>query len=363
MLNDIISIIIPCKNEESLISECIESILKFELPKNIKTEILIIDGISTDNTCDIIKKIQKKDDRIKLIKNPQYYQSYAMNIGIKIAKGDWILRLDAHSIYPKNYIKLCYQTAIRTSADNVGGLVISQPNGEKYQASLIQALTTHIFGVGNSGFRVGMKEGRADTVPFGFYKKEIFSKIGFFDERLVRAQDYEFNRRIIKSGGTIYLNPDIQINYYNQKTLFQFLLKQIKYEAPYNAFMWYLAPYTIAYRHAITLLFSIGFIGGIFLSPTSLEIKYAFLGVMAIYFLLSIIAALQQAIKYKKVLHLFTLPVSFFLYHFLHGLGVLFGCLNILLGTAPVQKAKEPWKDYGKFRIDQKRILNKNEKV
>ena len=181
-----------------------------------------------------------------------------------------------HSKYPRNYLKLCYETALRTGAENVGGLFITKPGGDNYQASLVQALTTHKFGIGNAGFRIGMPEGKTDTVPYGFYKKDIFSKIGFLDERLVRAQDYEFNRRIIKKGGIVWRNPDIHVHYYNQPTLFKFLIKQIKFEAPYNAYMWSLAPYTFAYRHAITGVFSAGVIGGILLSPCSLFIKNIF---------------------------------------------------------------------------------------
>jgi len=350
--NPEISIIIPCKNEEDLISKSLESVISFELPSNISVEILVLDGMSNDDTCKIINEFKKKDTRIKLIENPGQFQSFALNIAIKIAKGNWILRLDAHSVYPQNYLKLCYETAIRTGADNVGGILISKRNGKSYQAGLVQALTTHKFGVGNSGFRIGDSGGEADSVPYGFYKKEVFTKIGLLDERLIRAQDYEFNRRLARSGGLIYMNPEIHINYFNQKTLFKFLFKQIKLEAPYNAYMWYLAPYTLAYRHIITGFFTTGVIGGLLISPFSLIIKNIFISVMILYFFLALISSIQQSIRYKNFLHIVILPISFFLYHFLHGLGVLFGGLNILLGTAPVQKTKEPWKGYGKYRID-----------
>ncbi len=358
--NPEISIIIPCKNEEDLISKCLDSVINFELPNKINTEILILDGMSDDNTKNIINEFQKKDSRVELIDNPGQFQSFALNIAIKIAKGDWILRLDAHSVYPKNYLKLCYETAIKTGADNVGGILISKRNGKSYQAGLVQALTTHKFGVGNSGFRTGDSGGEADSVPYGFYKKEVFSKIGLLDERLIRAQDYEFNRRLAKSGGLIYMSPSININYYNQKTLSKFLYKQIKLEAPYNAYMWYLAPYTLAYRHIITGFFSTGFIGGLLLSPLSFIIKNIFISVIILYFFLSLISSFQQALRYKNIFHIIFLPISFFLYHFLHGLGVLFGCLNIILGRSPVQKIKEPWKGYGKFRIDIDNLLEKN---
>ena len=214
--------------------------------------------MSDDNTVKIIKDIIVEDPRIKLLYNKKKFQASAINIGLKKAKGDWVMRLDAHSIYPSNYLELCYETAIETKAENVGGIVIAEQNGESYEASQVQALTTHPFGVGDSGFRVGMNAGEVDTVPYGFFKKEVFQKIGLMDERLIRAQDYEFNRRIKKFGGSVYINPKIKIYYYNQSSLIKFFKKQIYLDAPYKLTCIWL--YTFTIRHSITALFSLGVI-------------------------------------------------------------------------------------------------------
>ena len=108
-------------------------------------------------------------------------------------------------------------------------------------------------------------------------------------------------------------------------------------EAPYNAYMWYLAPYTFTYRHAITGVFVIGLIGGFLLSPFILFIRYIFILVLVLYLVLSVISAFQQAIRYNNPLHIFVLPICFFLYHFLHGLGLLGGLLRLATGASPVQ--------------------------
>lgn len=348
--NILISVLIPCLNEERFIAGCIESVCSFDIPENSGLEILVIDGMSEDRTKEIVQELINKYGNIRLLENPGRIQSCALNIGIRAAKGKYILRLDAHSEYPKNYLKSLYETALRTNADNTGGLVNTLAYDESYGASVVQAITTHKFGVGNSGFRVGMKEGEADTVPYGFFKKEIFDKAGLFDERLVRAQDYEFNRRIKRAGGKIWLNPEIQLNYYNQPNLARFLKKQIFKEAPYNAYMWYLAPYTFTLRHAITAVFSAGIITGVVLSFFFKIILFVFAGFVAFYFLLSLISAIQQAVRFKKILHVFVLPLCFFLFHFLHGLGVLWGLLMLLLRAAPVLKMKKPWKGAVHFR-------------
>jgi glycosyltransferase involved in cell wall biosynthesis len=348
---NIISIIIPCRNEEKYIENCIKSIQSFILPNHKEVEILFIDGESTDNTKSIILNFSKLDKRILLINNPNIFQSFAINIGINKAIGEWILRLDAHTLYPKRYLIDLFETAIETNSDNCGGQIITEIGGDTYGAKIVQALSTHPFGVGDSGFRTESKQGEVDTVPFGFFKKELFNKIGFFDERLIRAQDYEFNRRILRSGGKIWMNPNIKTTYYNQPTLRGFYKKQFFKEAPYNAYMWYLAPYTFAYRHAITGVFATGLIGGMLLSPFFSFIKYIFFSIMVLYFVLAFISAIQQAKRYKNLLHMFTLPISFLLYHFLHGLGVLWGLLRLATNTAPVQKIKEPWSGYGSNRI------------
>ena len=226
----------------------------------------------------------------------------------------------------------------------------TQSRGTHYQARLVQALITHPFGVGDAGFRTDAGEGKADTVPYGCFRRDLFDRIGYFDERLVRAQDYEMNRRIIESGGEIWRNPRIQVKYFPQPDFKSFITKQIRFEAPYNAYMWYLAPYAFAARHAITGLFAAGVISGLVLSFFFTWIRVAFIAVMALYFLLAAGSAIHQAIRYREIRHAFTLPFGFFLYHFLHGTGVLYGLAKLATDTAPVQTTREPWPGAGRFR-------------
>ena len=360
----IVSILIPVRNEERFLRKCLESVLRFSLPDNINYEVLILDGLSKDGTRIIAKSFSRQHSNIRVYLNHGITQSSAINLGLRKSFGEWILRLDAHAEYPSNYLSLCFKTALRSQADNVGGIFITKAGGPNYSAQLVQALTTHKFGVGDSGFRAEAKEDWADTVPYGFYRRKLFDQIGWLDERLVRAQDYEFNRRLILAGGRILRNPDIQVHYFNQATLHAFLAKQFFKEAPYNAYMWYLAPYSFAWRHVITGIFSIGFLGGVTLGyfwPRLIGIP--FLAVMVVYIVLAILASIQQAIRYKDPRHIFTLPVSFLLYHFIHGLGILTGILRLATFTAPVQQIKEPWPGAGFYRVHiQRNVLKNNPK-
>jgi glycosyltransferase involved in cell wall biosynthesis len=346
----VVSIVIPCYQERDFIRDCLESVRRFVIPADVGYEILVVDGISADGTRAIIEEMSRSDKRIRLIDNPRRIQSVGLNIGIRQSVGSYIVRLDAHSRYPAEYLSSLLETALRTGADNVGGICVTEARGTGYGAAVVQALTTHKFGVGNSGFRVAAPEGEADTVPYGCFRRDVFERLGLFDERLVRCQDYELNRRIRAAGGRIWLNPAIRVHYYQQGTLSKFLRKQILLEAPYNPYMWFLAPYSFAARHAVTGIFALGILGGLVLSPFSSVVRIIFLSVLGIYALLSLGAAAQQAWRFRQPLHLFVLPIAFFLYHFLHGLGVLAGIGLLLARRAPVQRATEPWPGAGRNR-------------
>ena len=339
---DLISIVIPCYQEERFISACLASVRSFQVPEGHEIEVLVVDGGSRDGTRVLVSEVVRVDPRFRLLDNPRRTQASGLNIGIAASTGEYILRLDAHSTYPADYVAQCLDTSKRTGSDNVGGLAVTLPSGSGYQAELTRALTTHRFGVGAS-FRTGAREGRADTVPYGFFRRDAFARFGMFDERLARAQDYEFNRRIVARGGTVWLNPNILVHYFQQPTLRSFLSKQFFLDAPYNAYMWYLAPYTFTPRHAITALFALGVILGVPLALASPLMAILVTVVLGAYGVLALMASAQQAIRYRQSRHFFVLPLCFLAYHLTHGLGVLSGMGRILTGTAPVKRRDRPW--------------------
>ncbi len=360
MNKNIISIILTTKNEILFIDKCVRSILSQNTDDKYEIEIIIVDGLSNDGTADAVRSLSEEVDRLILVENHEINQASGFNLGISCAKGAWIAWFGAHSEYPQNYLLGLYNSSIRANADYTGGSINTIPHNTSYSASLVQAITTHKFGVGNSGFRTTAKEGPADTASFGLYKAQVFEIIGKFDQRLVRGQDFEFNSRIRKSGGLVWINPDLVVNYTNQPNLYLFLKKQFMKEAPYNAYMWYLAPYTFAYRHAITGVFAAGIIIGGILSFYFPVIRTIYFGVAALYFILACGSAIQQAYRYKKPLHILFLPFSFFSYHLFHGLGILMGIVKILLGMSPVQKVNEPWGGYGSYRVQVNKTISED---
>ena len=348
-MNKYLSLIVLCRNEKNYIEDCLNSILNFERPPGYDVEILVIDGVSNDGTYDILTRFARENPEIKVLTNTKRTTPCAFNIAIQNSRGEYFIIFSSHAKYSSSYLVESVATAERTGAVNAGGVFITQQNGTTYGASLVQALTTHKFGVGSS-FRTDMNEGPADTVSYGCYRREIFDQVGLFDERLIRAQDYEMNRRIKIAGGKIWKNPRIQVYYYNQKSVWAFLKKQFLLEAPYNAYMWYLAPYAFAPRHAVTGVFAVGVIVGITLSLLMHWVACVYLSIMLFYALLAVASALQQAVRYRQPLHVVCLPFCFFLYHFVHGLGILSGLLRLATRTAPVQIINEPWPGAGRLR-------------
>lgn len=210
-----ITIICPIYNEEKYITECIDSIITQDYPKN-DLEVLFVDGMSTDKTREIIRTYSEKYSFIHLLDNPKKIVPCAMNIGIKASKGDIIIRLDGHALYPSNYFSdLVRWHELLPDAWNVGGLCDTRVVNSNPVSEAIAKVMSDKFGVGNSTFRTGSNKEylEADTVPFGAYKSFVFEKIGFYNEQLARVQDIELNKRLKHAGGKIYLVPSIHCTY------------------------------------------------------------------------------------------------------------------------------------------------------
>lgn len=209
-----LSVICPIYNEEKYIEQCIDSILAQDYPKD-DLEVIFADGMSTDRTREIVAEFTSKYPWIRLIDNPERIVPPALNKAILASKGSVIMRIDAHAEYPTNYFSTLTKSLTDLKADNVGGVCETLPINDTYTAKAIAAVLSSKFGMGNSAFRVGVaKIQQVDTVPFGCWPREIFDRIGLFDLDLTRNQDDEFNGRLIKNGGKIYLLPQVKIKYF-----------------------------------------------------------------------------------------------------------------------------------------------------
>jgi glycosyltransferase involved in cell wall biosynthesis len=209
-----VTVIVPCRNEERYLAACLDSILAGTYPHD-RLEILVVDGHSDDRTPQIAAAYAAVHACVRLLDNPRRIVPTALNIGIAAATGDVISRMDAHVVYPPDYLTRLIAALRDTEADNVGGRILTAPANGSPLARAIAVALAHPLGVGNSYFRIGTAERRwVDTVAFGCYRRDVFRRVGVFDEELVRNQDDEFNHRLIAAGGRILLLPDVTATYY-----------------------------------------------------------------------------------------------------------------------------------------------------
>jgi glycosyltransferase involved in cell wall biosynthesis len=332
-----VSVIVPCRNEEKQLAQCLDSILANDYPKD-RMEILVVDGMSEDRTREIVNEYAERYPCVRLVENPEKHIPAAMNVGIRNGRGDSIIKMDAHSTYQSNHISLCVAYQEKYGAENVGGICRMSPGADTAVAQAIVLALAHRLGSGNAKVKVGVGEPTwADSAAFGCFKRECFSRVGLFDERLTRSSDMDMNMRIRAAGGRILLVPEIVINYCSDPDLKTFWKHNFAdglwatYVLKFGSKAW-------SWRHWIPLALVLSLLVSFTLSAVSLRFLWLGLGIVALYFAASMGASLQIAVRGKSAKQFFLLPIIFAIRHFAHGIGALVGLVRIIV-PGPVQKA------------------------
>lgn len=207
----LVSLLVPMRNEEGFIESCLASLLAQYYPAD-RLELLILDGQSDDRSPALVRALAETDPRIRLIDNPGRSQASAMNLGIRQARGEIIVRADAHATYGPSYVETCVQHLLAGRAENVGGLQRGQGTG--YFGRAVAAALNTSLGAGNAPYRLATEQRYADTVWLGAWKKSTLEELGGFDETLPANEDYELNCRLRAAGGRILLDPALPSVYY-----------------------------------------------------------------------------------------------------------------------------------------------------
>ena len=306
-----ISIVIPCRNEEKFIASCLDSIIANDYSKE-KMEILVVDGMSSDKTRIIVKNYKDKYPFINLLDNLKKITPAGINLGIKKAKGEIIIRLDAHAKYKSDYISKCLKFMEEYDADGVGGIIRTIPANNNLMAKAIALSLSDLFGVGDSYFRAGHREPKwVDTIFGGCYKKNVFEKIGLFNENLKRSQDIDLNLRLRKAGGKILLAPEIVAYYYPSSNLKDFFIHNIK-DGIWAIFPLKFARIPLRLRHYIPLIFILSL-------PLSIWL----------YIPTSLCFSAKIAWKKKSFRLFFVMPMVFAARHIGYGFGSLLGVIRL----------------------------------
>jgi len=209
-----VTVVMPVRNEATLIRRSLGAVLAQDYPRD-RIEILVVDGESADETASIAQAIAAYDARVRVLPNPGRIQARALNIGLNAARGAVIVRVDGHTIVAPDFVRQCVSLLRTTGASNVGGP--QRCVGVTAWGRAIAAAYRSPFGV-PSRFRVSRQAGYVDTVYMGAWPRQIFERVGRFDETLEVNEDYEHNYRIRRAGGRIYLSPDIRSEYCGRQT-------------------------------------------------------------------------------------------------------------------------------------------------
>lgn len=324
-----VSIVIPCKNEEKYIEKCIMSFIGSSIDTS-NIEILIIDGMSSDNTRELVSRLNHQYPQVKLIDNRKEKTPFALNLGIKNAIGEYVLIASAHSSFDRDYIEKCLPYFNSHNADVVGGVMETKVlNSTAKSQSIIEVLSNK-FGVGNASFRIGItKPEEVDTVPFGLYKRSLLNEIGGYDERLIRNHDIEMSKRLLKLKKKILLLPSPKCYYYARETYAE-IFKNNYRNGKWNIITVYITKTfsSLSVRHFIPLIFVLSL-----LLPTLISIVYkpflllSLFSIIAYTTLVTLISINIKKSNPKTKIRL--LILAFLTLHISYGLGSIMGLFSL----------------------------------
>lgn len=326
-----ISVVIPCRNEIEHIASCLSSVFEQEdVPGNF--EVIVADGMSEDGTREVLNHLCGVHAGLRVVDNPGRITSAALNTGIRNARGRYIAIMGAHAHYAHDYLKRCLEVADATGADNVGGSM--NCIGDSKLEKAIAAAHHSPFAVGGARWHNPGYEGPADTVFGGFYRREVFDRIGLFDEKLVRNQDDELNLRLTRAAGKIWHSPRIQ-SWYHPRASLAALFRQYMQYGYWKVCVVRKHGRPASIRHLVPALFVVALL---VLLPLAFFFDAAsWLGLALIGAYLACDIAASATTAARSELGQFPILLAVFpCYHFGYGAGFLRGMIDfILLRRAP----------------------------
>jgi glycosyltransferase involved in cell wall biosynthesis len=319
-----VSIVIPTKNEEKYIGQCLNSLARQTYPKE-KFEVILIDGRSSDGTLKIVRDFKEKIN-LRVFENPQVKHVFALNRGIREAKGDYLVIISGHSFVQKNFLEKNVETYFKIkekepSLAGVGGSLTTVYDNDF--AMLVSSLFSSSFS-GASSYWYSQNRNFVKTIVFGFYDRKILEKVGFFDEDMLKGQDFEINLRLTKEGYKLFYNPEIKPSYYARNTFSRFLTqtfdngaaKALCVKKGYFNPMWLIPMLFVFYQLLIpAYLFLPGSLLIFLLTP------------FITYWILSILASISVKRKLWRKRYLLIMPFMFWILHTIIGFGFLSGLL------------------------------------
>lgn len=323
-----VSIVIPCYNEERSIRELLQSICAQTYPIS-SLEVVIADGLSTDNTRQVISVFQADNPQLKVtvVDNPKRIIPAGVNAAVRASHGEIIIRLDGHSKPYPDYVIKCVEALEQKLGDNVGGVWEIKPSRETPLAACIALAAAHPLGVGDAQYRLGKQGGAVDTVPFGAFRRSLFDQLGGFNEELLTNEDYEFNTRIRQNGGVVWLDSSIRTVYLARSNLGELARQYFRY-GYWKLKMLHRFPGTLRWRQALPPLF----VGSLLiLGITSIFlplILYLLALEVALYLAILVVSGAIIALKVHRIGCIIGFPAAIATMHICWGAGFLWSLVK-----------------------------------
>ena len=352
-----VSIIMPVRNEAAYIVPCLQAVLVQNYPVDA-FEVIIADGMSDDGTRDKVYELAGRDLRVRLIDNPQRFVSPGLNAALHAARGDILIRMDAHTEYEPDYVRQCVEVLRGTGAASVGGAW--RATGRSYWQKAIALAFQSPFSSGGAGSHALDYEGEVDAVYLGCWRKATLEQIGGFDEELVRNQDDELSLRLVRAGAKLWQSPRIRSWYYpraSPRALFNQYAQYGYWKV--RVIQKHKRPASI--RHLVPAGFVASLMMLIVLSYFSHAARWLLAGLVSLYIMADLGASLLTCRTPATFRYLPVMPLIFAVYHFGYGYGFLRGLVDFSLrskgGSNTFSQLTRPQKnatDHGGLRASRK---------
>lgn len=325
-----VSVLIPCYNERHRIRRCLDSLLDNDYPED-RIELVVIDGGSDDGSRTVVEELAHAHPNLRMIDNPERQKPQGLNLGIRATDSDVVVRADAHAWYPPNYVRRLVEDLERFAADNTGGVRETYVGGDRLARAIGLAIS-HRFAAGDAHYRTGTDRVRSvETVFGGCYRREVFDRIGLFNEHLVRTQDRELNRRLLAVGGKIVLDPEVRCLYFPRGELGEYW--RWTWEGAF--WLFYARRFTaipmVSWRNLVPLAFVLWHVVACALGGVSLGVAGIAAAPIAVYWLCNLAISLAAARRHGDLGVAPYLVLVFAMTHFAYGLASLRGLLAGLL--------------------------------
>jgi succinoglycan biosynthesis protein ExoA len=320
-----VSVIIPCRNEERTIQLVLEALDRQTYPRE-KTEILIADGRSTDGTIRQIEAFRERHPNasVRWIDNPGLTAPSGLNAGLRESTGEIIVRMDAHAVPARDYVEQCVRALSESGCDVVGGQWKIRPGTPGAVGRAIAAGVGSPFGAGGVRYRIGGRAAEVDTVPFGAFRRDVFDRVGFFNEQVPVNEDYEFFYRVRAAGGKIHFTPEIRMEYIARGGLPRLAAQYFSY-GHQKAVMISFHPCSVRIRQLIPAIFTLCLVTGAVAAGLSHPLAIMLGALLAIYGTAGAVFSIREAVRMKDGAILPVLPIVFFCVHVSWGMGFWIG--------------------------------------